>query len=106
MRQYTSLNCGNSENDMAFFERTLKYYIRIKKRFQVKKDKLGRKNIRYSRKKRGGMIVKKKEKEIFHEEGEDVLVIDENTIYEIDMHCVKCKQKTEETKEKQMEKKG
>ena len=45
--------------------------------------------------------MKKKERETFREEGEDVLVIEDNTIYEIDKHCMKCKQREEQPKEKQ-----
>lgn len=49
--------------------------------------------------------MKKKERETFQEEGEDVLVIEDNTIYEIDMHCMRCKQNIERLEEKQMLKK-
>ena len=44
--------------------------------------------------------MKKKERETFREEGEDVLVIEDNTIYEIDMHCMKCRQQSHWTEGK------
>ena len=45
--------------------------------------------------------MKRKDREIFQNEEKDVLVIEDNTIYEIDMHCMKCKQKQEEWEEEQ-----
>ena len=47
------------------------------------------------------LCVKKKDREMFQNEEKDVLVIEDNTIYEIDMHCMKCKQKQEEWEEEQ-----
>lgn len=37
-------------------------------------------------------------------ENEDILVIDENTIYEIDMNCMKCKTENCHKEEKKREK--
>lgn len=50
--------------------------------------------------KEGGVIMREKEREMSLEDQDDLLVIDENTIYEIDMHCMKCRQQSHWTEGK------